>query len=262
MANNFSLVMWSGGIDSTFTLAWLLKDTKDDVHAHHVVIQNSDGRYEVEVEIIKRIIPKLRKIRNFGFTFSKVEHGNLKVLPWDMQVVGFEAGVISRNLRIGYNKPFTRWTIGTHKSEGHWETRFEKIEACTAAVTWPYDPPKFWLPKILPTKAEEIKYLHDLDILKLSWYCRYPVVKDDGWYRCNECKTCKEVAEAVEAAGLKMSDTCEFIDHVHKKQQATAGQASSINMPKIMPKATAPAAKKAPSKKGGKKAGKPKSKKR
>ena len=38
------IVMWSGGIDSTFKLAYLLRETEYQVHAHHVNIVNHEGR--------------------------------------------------------------------------------------------------------------------------------------------------------------------------------------------------------------------------
>ena len=42
------IVMWSGGIDSTFKLAYLLKETEYQVHAHHVHIVNREGRSQAE----------------------------------------------------------------------------------------------------------------------------------------------------------------------------------------------------------------------
>lgn len=209
-AKKSTLVMWSAGIDSTYMLAHLLKETNDDIHAHHVVIKNSDNRYLAEVETIKKLGPKLQAIRKFGFTHSTVDHLAMKALPWDMQVVGFEAGVVSRNMTIGYNRPFNRWTIGTHQAEGHWKARFEKIEACTAAVTWPYDPPTFWLPENLATKSEEIIYLDKMNLLSDCWYCRYPVKKDNSWELCGKCKTCKEVQDALKEAGMKSTDGSGF----------------------------------------------------
>jgi hypothetical protein len=40
------IVMWSGGIDSTFKLASLLKETAYKFHAHHVHLVNAEGRAE------------------------------------------------------------------------------------------------------------------------------------------------------------------------------------------------------------------------
>jgi tRNA U34 2-thiouridine synthase MnmA/TrmU len=42
------IVMWSGGIDSTFKLAYLLKETEYQIHAHHVHIINREGRSKQE----------------------------------------------------------------------------------------------------------------------------------------------------------------------------------------------------------------------
>ena len=61
-----SLVLWSGGLNSTWTLVRLLRDTDDDVFAHHVHKRSrtDDGKrlsylFEAEREAIRAIRPWL-----------------------------------------------------------------------------------------------------------------------------------------------------------------------------------------------------------
>jgi uncharacterized protein YidB (DUF937 family) len=52
-------------------------------------------------------------------------------------------------------EPFTHWTIGTHKAEGHFQRRFDLYEPMVNAVCFPDDYPAFEMGKVV-TKAEEI----------------------------------------------------------------------------------------------------------
>src|SRR4029077_18363528 len=68
------IVMWSGGIDSTFKLAYLLKETEYQVHAHHVHIVNREGRSQAERAACVALRSKLKAIRSFAYTESRIDH--------------------------------------------------------------------------------------------------------------------------------------------------------------------------------------------
>lgn len=184
------LVMWSGGIDSTYKLAFLLKETTEKIHVHHVYINNREGRVILEAEAIKKLFPKLQAIRTFTFSESTVDHRQYSHIPYDMAVVCFEAGACARDHTFVEGKErITHWTIGTHQSEGHWQRRFDAIEPIVGGVCFPHDAPKFDLGR-MPPKGEEIEYLRALNLFDDCFYCRMPV---DG-KACGKCPTCKEVA--------------------------------------------------------------------
>jgi hypothetical protein len=185
------IVMWSGGIDSTFKLAHLLRETEYQVHAHHVHIVNREGRWNMERAACNALRPKLKAIRPFAYTESRIDHRQHDRIPFDMAVVAFEAGVVARSGHGRKSEPFTHWTIGTHKAEGHYQRRFDLYEPMVNALCFPQDYPAFQMGKVV-TKEEEIAYLDDLGLLAGCWYCRTP----RGGRRCGTCGACDEVKEA------------------------------------------------------------------
>lgn len=144
--------MFSGGIDSTFTLARLLKETGHEVHAHHIGLVNREGRAQFEALACHNIIEALGKIRPFTYTTSLVDHTGRQFLPYDMAIACFEAGVIARDFAMAKKKPFDKWTIGTHKDEGHWKERWAAISPAVRAACWPADCPDFELQPLVTKK--------------------------------------------------------------------------------------------------------------
>jgi hypothetical protein len=185
------IVMWSGGIDSTFKLAYLLKETEYQVHAHHVHIVNREGRSKAEHLACVALRPKLKAIRRFAYTESRIDHRQHDKIPFDMAIVAFEAGVAARSGEGRSSEPFTHWTIGTHKAEGHYQRRFDLYEPMVNAVCFPSDYPAFEMGKVV-TKKEEMIYLDELGLLADCWYCRTP----RAGRPCGRCGTCENVKVA------------------------------------------------------------------
>ena len=185
------IVMWSGGIDSTFKLAYLLRETEYQIHAHHVNIVNHEGRARSERAACTALRRRLKALRAFAYTESTVDHSEHDKIPFDMAIVAFEAGVVARSADGRRVEPFTHWTIGTHKAEGHFQRRFDLYEPMVIAVCFPGDYPAFEMGKVV-TKAEEIAYLEDLGLLRDCWYCRFPRTGR----ACGQCGTCKDVKRA------------------------------------------------------------------
>lgn len=191
------LVMWSGGIDSTYTMAKLLKEHDGRIHAHHICLVNKEGRQRAEENAIRRLMPKLQNIRQFSYTENLIDDSRLFQIPYDMARVCFEAGVVARGFSQCTDLIFDRWTIGTHKGEGHWQSRWNVISKGTEAAYWYREdgmipPPKFELMPMV-SKKEEMLYLKELGLLDDCWYCRTPVRMEP----CGKCKTCIEVEEAL-----------------------------------------------------------------
>jgi 7-cyano-7-deazaguanine synthase in queuosine biosynthesis len=192
------IVMWSGGIDSTFKLAYLLKETEYQIHAHHVNIVNHEGRARAERAACTVLRRKLKALREFAYTESTVDHSEHEKIPFDMAIVAFEAGVVARSGDGRHVEPFTHWTIGTHKAEGHFQRRFDLYEPMVNAVCFPGDYPVFEMGKVV-TKAEEIAYLEDLGLFGDCWYCRFP----RAGRPCGRCGTCKDVKRARRTASRR-----------------------------------------------------------
>ena len=193
--------MWSGGIDSTYCLARILKESKyERVHAHHIALHNFERRGNAESEALRKLMPKLQQIRPFTFTENLIDDSMLKDrLPYDMARTCFEAGVIYKAVFCGQD---AKWTIGTHEAEGHnWE-RWEVIKHATNAGSWHPNQKAFIEFELQPmvSKAAEMKYLADLGLLEDCWYCRTP---ERTGKPCERCKTCDEVEDARIANGFK-----------------------------------------------------------
>lgn len=194
------LVMWSGGIDSTYELAYnLLARPRLKIHAHHIRVNNFQGRAAYEKKAIQAILPKLERLAPGRFIYSEsgIDLGQCQWIPYDMALVCFGAGACALNAHHASKEPTSgiakidAWTIGTHHKEGHYESRFKMIEPIVAGVMWPYDPPKFVL-GTTPTKSAELAFLNHYGILEDCWYCRTPMNGNP----CGRCHTCNEVKEA------------------------------------------------------------------
>jgi len=190
------LVMWSGGIDSTYTLAKLLKETDLKILAHHIFLKNCENRHLSEQYAVQKLGEKLRAIRPFSYTWNMIDDSYLPTIPYDMARVCFEAGAVSKAFYHARDPKFIKkWTIGTHKAEGHWQERWDVISSATRSAEWSPGRTDFIEFELQPmaTKEEEMKYLDGLGLLEDCWYCRTP---KEG-KPCESCKTCMEVKNAL-----------------------------------------------------------------
>ena len=179
--------MWSGGIDSTYVLAKMLKETTHQVHVHHIRLINREKRDEAEENACLNLLPKLKEIRDFTHTTTLINHTRIPEIPYDMAIVCFEAGVVSRALELRGLKP-NKWTIGTHLAEGHNYERWEVIKHACNAGAWPQTCAEFELFPMV-SKKDEMEYLQKLGLFNDCWFCRTP---KEG-KPCGNCKTCVEV---------------------------------------------------------------------
>jgi len=184
-----SLVMFSSGIDSAYTLVKLLSETKHHVLVHHIHFINDEGRYEVEAARTHRIIKECEKrYRPFFYSESAIDHRKFPFFGYDIVSVGFEAGIVAHSYKVTHGKMIDGWTIGTCTEEGHREDRFQYVKACCAANCFPNRGPAFYMLPMV-TKKEETEYLPS-EVLDLCWTCRWPIKDGDGFRECGECQTC------------------------------------------------------------------------
>ena len=189
-----SLVMFSSGIDSAYTLVKLLTETNHRVLVHHIHLINDEGRYEIESERARAIIEACRKrYRPFFYSESGIDHRKFPFFGFDIVSVGFEAGVVAHSYLLDRKEKLGGWTIGTCLEEGHREDRFQFVKACCAANCFPYPAPPFFMLPLVSKKAET-KALPE-EILELCWTCRRPVKTEKGFRECGECQTCQLMQE-------------------------------------------------------------------
>ncbi|MEL6793869.1 MAG: hypothetical protein AAFP78_10465 [Pseudomonadota bacterium] len=190
-----TLVMFSAGVDSAYTLVKLLRETDDEVFAHHVHFINEEGRHQIEAERARAIIRRCAEtIRHVNYSETSINHRNMRWFGFDIMGVGFEAGICAHSFLRARRYPFSRWMIGTCLEEGHDEKRFQHVEAMVHGNCYPNPAPPFeMLPMV--SKAEEIAYLGP-EIAAMCWTCRRPVKTKTGFAECGTCETCKVMADA------------------------------------------------------------------
>jgi len=192
---NITLLMLSGGVDSTYTLVKLLTETTDIVLAHHVHLLNREGRHDAEARACRAIVAWCRQaFREFAYTETAIDHRNLHFYGFDMISVGFEAGLIAHNYLKTHGRPIDRWMIGICKEETNNRERWPHVVNCVAANCYPGPPPRYFqLPVV--TKAEMLGYLPQ-PLLDRVWTCRHPVASGDAYFECGTCATCLIMKDA------------------------------------------------------------------
>jgi hemolysin-activating ACP:hemolysin acyltransferase/ubiquinone/menaquinone biosynthesis C-methylase UbiE len=189
-----SLVTFSGGIDSTYVLWKMLKDTDDEVIALHINITNAEGRVLIEKIRAQQIVNYLSaKYRPITYKTTTIDHRGLNWFGYDVMSVGFEVGIVATSHLMQTNRAVDRWTMAACLEEGRWPNRWKYVTDCTSATCYPHAaPPYFSLPII--AKAEQMR-LMPKELLEMTWYCRHPQFTRDGYSTCNTCKTCLIVNE-------------------------------------------------------------------
>jgi len=185
-----TLIMFSGGVDSTYLLVKFLKETDDEIIVHHVHLLNAEERHVAEARQCRMIVAFCRQhYRPFRYTESAIDHRGLAFFGFDMVTVGFEAGIVAHGFFTEHKRGVTRWLAGHCEEEGSNPERLPHVLACVAANCFPWEPPEFHRHKAI-RKADEYRYL-DPELRKLVWTCRTPVKQETRFMECGTCKTCQ-----------------------------------------------------------------------
>lgn len=192
-----TLILWTGGVESTSILKWMLETTSEDIHAHYIVMKNMELRSWHEDGAIRRLLNDLRGIRHFSFSVSSVAvcQGHA-LMPdhWLYFPIGVAAAQHHKCDRI-----LRGWS-----AEDDWD-RFVnsdgsyRYEAIPAGMTSKWlrhmevlrafinKPTEVYCPLMIHhhwTKAQHVKYLGDM--AKETWSCRRP----KNGRECGECFSC------------------------------------------------------------------------
>ena len=189
-----TLIMLSGGVDSTYLLAKFLKETDDEVIAHHIHLLNVEGRHIAEGRHCRAIVGYCQQhYRPFRYTESAIDHRGLAFFGFDIVTVGFEAGIVAHGYFLENKRFVTRWLAGHCAEEGSNPERLPHVLACVAANCFPGEPPEFYHHKTI-RKADEYRYL-DPELRRLVWTCRTPTKQEATFTECGVCKTCQLMSE-------------------------------------------------------------------
>jgi len=191
-----TLLMLSGGIDSTATLLWMLDNTDDNIEAHHINLINRERRDRAEKIAVYNILNwfEINK-RKFKYTESTIDLGT-NYVPNDELIYTFIGALKSLGskspelyrLAIGriklYNKDLAKYREHRHEICENLYNSVASIPRTEGNVY--YEPLIDW------TKEEVVSYLPE-DLLSLCWYCRTPTT-DQG--KCGTCVSCMAVKRA------------------------------------------------------------------
>jgi len=216
-----SLLMWSGGLDSTYSLLRLLEATGDEVHVHHVHANlcraggaRRSRRCEYEASAVAAMLPWLREhCRGFEYAESRVDLSALPVFARDTTMVMFFAAQAA--LSIGLT-PFDRIVFGVNADEDpRWQPDAERyalrrlLTIRMLKAVWEIEEvPYFYLWNPRPSKHQVVDSL-PAELVRLAVSCRDPVARTDALgeerlVACGRCAKCR----SRDATALPAAQSC------------------------------------------------------
>jgi 7-cyano-7-deazaguanine synthase in queuosine biosynthesis len=205
-----SLVMWSGGLDSTFALARLLEETGDEIHAHHIHLnaprddsKSRSRRCEFEAQAISRLVaPMKSRYRSFEYTESRADLTTFSCFARDTTTAIFFAAQLA--MSRGFT-PLDRIVVGVDDEDPRWRPGSELytlrrmlLNRILRAVWESEEIPFLYVFYPRPSQADAFAYLGG-ELASLTVSCRHPQAgapgfSDDALRPCNTCSKCRSRA--------------------------------------------------------------------
>ncbi len=186
-----SIVMLSGGLDSVVVLFNVLAETRQRVHAHHIEIDNYEGRARAETLALKKIIAYCRKnIRDFEYTTSRSEFHLGLGGGTDLTLAMFEAARVTKALGGAIDIVYTG-----HVTSTFWEMSEGAAVFNAAFINRKFKPE--WLRPLGRVAGEyrqrKINIYESIPhkLADMTWSCREPVSRGRGFVICGKCRACK-----------------------------------------------------------------------
>lgn len=189
--------MLSGGLDSAYVLYKTLKDTQDNVWAHHIILKNLvEDRWKEELESTKKIVEYCKKIRNFSYSQSEWGFYFKSYLGWDIDLVAFTAAQIIPNIfhygkvtlvtgRVKEDDESSTSLSQTQYTQALWEAAIKKHERrVEKEISKP----------IRHMCKKEIIQDIPKELFDMVWYCR----KSNEGKPCGRCRSCKDMKKALD----------------------------------------------------------------
>jgi 7-cyano-7-deazaguanine synthase in queuosine biosynthesis len=184
-----TLVMFSGGIDSTAMLVKLLAETPDELRVHHIRMINKEGRDRAEQRAVEAIVAYCRaRYRPFRYSESALDFGALEAIPIDYLSIAFAACQVAIDTpgcnRVAVGALATDTDIANRSARQ--KRVFEEMYACYRARKLG-EPHVEWTFPVFHTPKAELAAALPQELLDLTWSCRRPI---DGFRPCMACKAC------------------------------------------------------------------------
>jgi len=201
------LLMFSGGLDSTYMLYYYLKNTNYNIHVHHISLRYpSEPRWREEDIASRNIVKLCQKIRPFEYSESRVDIGFYKYVGRDSDTQLLMASKVAPNLN-GKVSVALGWQYNDYQSDLlNGRARDKKSEKLWEALCNSMDAPHgnsisrellFPLVEMRLSKREMIKLLPK-ELLHLTWSCRTPVKNENNIsIACGKCHPCLDIQRAL-----------------------------------------------------------------
>jgi 7-cyano-7-deazaguanine synthase in queuosine biosynthesis len=198
-----TLLMFSGGLDSTGALWELLKNKENKIHLHHLYLLNKEQRAEAEQKAVKNILSYISQSNQVKYSesyheypyysyFSLITPNEIVVnkdFMHDSDIYNFIAGTICLSLRkiktvvIGRTKSDSSSDIDERATRGN---KLLHILAPTVKKIYP----------VGHLTKREIYNTLPSELRAMTWSCRTPINVDGNTFKeCGKCKTCHELIE-------------------------------------------------------------------
>lgn len=196
-----TLLMFSGGLDSTGALWELLKNKESKIHLHHLYLLNKEKRAEAEQKAVRNILSYISQPDQIKYSESYHEYPYYSYLSlvtptkiaadqnfmFDSDIYNFIAGTICLSLRkiktvaIGRTKSDSSSDINERAIRGN---KLLEIFAPTVKKSYPVGH---------LTKGEVYNML-PRELRDMTWSCRTPInIEENTFKECGKCKTCLEL---------------------------------------------------------------------
>jgi 7-cyano-7-deazaguanine synthase in queuosine biosynthesis len=187
-----TLVMFSGGMDSTAMLVKLLTQSQDELRVHHVRMANREMRARAEGDAAERIVAYCRqRYRPFRYSESGLDFTALEAIPIDYLSIAYVACQVAidtpRCDRIAVAS-LSRDTDIRNRSARQRQV-FDAMYACYRARKLG-EPQVEWIYPVYDCSKAQIAEMLPPELMALTWSCRRPVEKPGGWAPCGTCKAC------------------------------------------------------------------------
>ena len=187
-----TLVMFSGGLDSTAMLVKLLEESGDELRVHHIRMANKEGRDAAEQAAVEAIVAWCRtRYRPFRYSESGLDFRGLEAIPIDYLSIAFVACQVAIDTRA-----CTRIAVAALARDTDIENRsarqrrvFDTLYDCYRARKLGEERVEWVYPVYHETKQALAARL-PRELLELTWSCRRPLRAGEGWRPCGECKAC------------------------------------------------------------------------
>ena len=206
---NKTVLLFSGGVDSTALLYRQLRDTSDIIYVHHINFLNIEDRAYCEKIACVSIVNYLREnIRPFLYSESTFNWPGRDFIGWDIVTAMYIGALATRDVMIGdvkkkeYDEYSYRVAIGDNADDFNsyqWKTPVAQGIFALASLSVP------WKNQVIPQIIQPIAHLKKKDLIDdmprelfdLTWTCRHPVLsrQEKAFKECGTCISCKALKE-------------------------------------------------------------------